>query len=107
MSQINFKKNRTKNKLNYTFPVVVVSRSNKNICAQVLEPITKKTLFSCDSSKVTGISKIEQSKKVGENIAKFLNSRNFNKVVFDRNGYVYHGRVKQVAESIKEQNILI
>jgi large subunit ribosomal protein L18 len=107
MSHKNFKKSRTKNKLNYSYPVVVVSRSNKNITAQVIEQDSKKTLFTSDSSKLKGISKTEQSKKVGESVAKFLNSKKISKVVFDRNGYVFHGRIKQVAESIKEMNITV
>lgn len=107
MTTINSKKIRTKNKVNYNYPVVVVSRSNKNITAQVLEPITKQTLFTADSSKLKGITKTEKSAKVGEAVAKFLLSKKIDKAVFDRNGYLYHGRVKQVAETIKENKITI
>lgn len=107
MSTHTTKQRRAKAKLNYSFPVVVVARSNKNISAQVLEASTKKTLFTANSYKLSGMTKTEKSAKVGAEVAKFLTSKKIDRVVFDRNGYVYHGRVKQVAESLKENNITI
>jgi large subunit ribosomal protein L18 len=107
MSTINIKKRRCKFKINYELPVVLVSRSNKNITAQVLEPVSKKTLFTSNSYKIKGASKIEKSAKVGLEIAKFLNSKKFDRIVFDRNGFVFHGRVKQVAQTLLENNITI
>lgn len=101
------KKQRTKNKINYKYPVVIVSRSNKNIVAQVLEPITKKTLFTSTSQGLKQVSKLNKSIKVGQEISNFLNSHNINKVVFDRNGFLFHGRVKVVVDTIKENKILI
>ena len=87
-------------------PVVLVNRSNKHVTAQVLEPITKKTIFSINSYKLVG-TKTEKSTKVGEEVAKFLNSNKFDKVVFYRNGLIYEGRVAAVANAIRENNIQI
>lgn len=101
------KKRRTKKKLNYDYPVVVVARSNKNVVAQVLEAKTKKTLFTSTSQGMKKVSKIDKSIKVGEEIAKYLTTNKIKKVVFDRNGLLFHGRVKQVADTIKENKILI
>ena len=101
------KQKRSKAKINYSLPVVVVTRSNKNVTAQVLEAKTKKTLFTANSYKLDKISKTEKSAKVGAEVAKFLSSKKIDKVVFDRDGYLYHGRIKQIAESIKENNITI
>ena len=107
MSTHTTKQRRAKAKINYSLPVVVVARSNKNIIAQVIEADTKKTLFTADSYKLSGITKSEKSAKVGEAVATFLASKKIDRVIFDRNGYLYHGRIKQVAESIKQNNITI
>ena len=75
-------------------PRLSVFRSNKGIYAQIIDDTTGKTLASASSlSKefVASGNKVEQSKAVG-----------INKVVFDRNGYLYHGRVKSLAEGARE-----
>lgn len=107
MSTRTIKQKRSKSKINYSLPVIVVSRSNKNISAQVLEADTKKTLFTATSYKLNNLSKTEKSIKVGEAVANFLDSKNIKKVVFDRNGYLFHGRIKQVAQTIKDKQIAI
>jgi large subunit ribosomal protein L18 len=98
------KKNRSFAKMNKDHHIVVVSRSNLNIMAQVLAPKTLKPLFTANSYKYTG-NKTEQSTKVGEAVANYLNKNSIDIVSFNRNGYLYHGRVKAVAEKIREFNI--
>ncbi len=106
MPSKNIKKRRSLVKINFDLPVVLVNRSNQHISAQVLEPITKKTLCQVNSFKMTG-TKTEKSQKVGDSIAQFLKSQNFEQVVFYRNGFIYEGRVAAVAEAIRKNNIQI
>lgn len=86
-------------------PRLSVYRSNKGIYAQIVDDITGNTLVSASSlSKefsATG-TKIEQSKVVGKLVAEKALAAGIDKVVFDRNGYLYHGRVKSLAEGARE-----
>jgi large subunit ribosomal protein L18 len=86
-------------------PRLSVYRSNKGIYAQIIDDITGNTLVSASSlSKefsATG-TKIEQSKVVGKLVAEKAVAAGINQVVFDRNGYLYHGRVKSLAEGARE-----
>lgn len=86
-------------------PRLSVYRSNKGIYAQIIDDITGNTLVSASSlSKefsATG-TKIEQSKIVGKMVAEKAIAAGINQVVFDRNGYLYHGRVKSLAEGARE-----
>ncbi|GAA4784919.1 50S ribosomal protein L18 [Olivibacter ginsenosidimutans] len=86
-------------------PRLSVYRSNKGIYAQVIDDVTGKTLASASSlSKdfsATG-TKVEQSKAVGKLLAEKAKAAGINQVVFDRNGYLYHGRVKSLADGARE-----
>jgi large subunit ribosomal protein L18 len=86
-------------------PRLSVYRSNKGIYAQIIDDITGNTLVSASSlSKEfngTG-TKIEQSKVVGKLVAEKAVAAGINQVVFDRNGYLYHGRIKSLAEGARE-----
>src|SRR5690606_10670787 len=82
-------------------PRLSVFRSNKGIYARVIDDSTGKTLAAASSlSKefVASGSKVEQSKAVGKLVAEKAVAAGISKVVFDRNGYLYHGRVKSLAE---------
>ncbi|HUH17814.1 MAG TPA: 50S ribosomal protein L18 [Albibacterium sp.] len=86
-------------------PRLSVYRSNKGIYAQVIDDINGKTLVAASSlSKDFSGSgnKIEQSKAIGKIIAEKAIAAGINNVVFDRNGYLYHGRVKSLAEGARE-----
>ncbi len=86
-------------------PRLSVFRSNKGIYAQVIDDSTGKTLAAASSlSKevVASGSKVEQSKAVGKLVAEKAVAAGISKVVFDRNGYLYHGRVKSLAEGARE-----
>ena len=106
MPSKNIRKRRSLVKISFDLPVVLVNRSNKNITALLLEPITKRTLFQINSFKMEG-TKVEKSTKVGHEVAQFLKSQNFEKVVFYRNGFIYTGRIAAVAGAIRENNIQI
>ncbi|MXV16142.1 50S ribosomal protein L18 [Hufsiella ginkgonis] len=86
-------------------PRLSVYRSNKGIYAQIIDDTTGKTLVSTSSLakdfSVKG-TKIEQSKEVGKTVAEKAIAAGISKVVFDRNGYLYHGRVKSLAEGARE-----
>ncbi|PRD51292.1 50S ribosomal protein L18 [Sphingobacterium gobiense] len=86
-------------------PRLSVFRSNKGIYAQIIDDEAGKTLASASSgSKDFAVSgtKIEQSKAVGKAVAEKAVAAGISKVVFDRNGYLYHGRVKSLAEGARE-----
>jgi large subunit ribosomal protein L18 len=87
-------------------PRLTVFRSNKQIYVQVIDDTAGRTLVSA-TSKVEAIAnnkvtKIEQARLVGRLIAERAIEAGINTVVFDRNGYLYHGRVKSLAEAARE-----
>ena len=84
-------------------PRMTVFRSNKQIYVQVIDDKSGKTLASASSLKLTEkVTKIEQAAKVGELISKNALEAGITEVVFDRNGYLYHGRVKEVADAARK-----
>jgi large subunit ribosomal protein L18 len=85
-------------------PRLSVYRSNKDIYAQIIDDLSGKTLISASSVKDIDhkLPKIEQSKMVGKLLAEKAVSSGISQVVFDRNGYLYHGRVKSLAEGARE-----
>ena len=82
-------------------PRLSVFRSNKQIYAQVINDLTGNTLASASSLGLGKMPKQEQATKVGELIAQKAKAAGVEAVVFDRNGYLYHGRVKQLAEGAR------
>jgi large subunit ribosomal protein L18 len=84
-------------------PRLTVFRSNKQIYAQVVDDLTGKTLAAASSIAITDKApKKEIAYKVGELIAQKSKEAGINTVVFDRNGYLYHGRVKELAEAARK-----
>jgi len=83
-------------------PRLSVFRSNKQIYAQVINDITGTTLASASSLGLEKMNKIEQAKKVGELVANKAKEAGVEKIVFDRNGYLYHGRVQALADAARE-----
>jgi large subunit ribosomal protein L18 len=86
-------------------PRMSVYRSNKDIYVQLIDDLNGHTLLSASSSENadTGkVTKIEQAKKVGAKIAEKAKGAGIEQVVFDRNGYLYHGRVKALADAARE-----
>ena len=108
------RRNRSKRKINdmSDYPRMVVSRSIKNIQAQIIDDLTGKTLVAVTSSdksiradidKVS--SKTEQSKIVGTEIAKKAKEKKIKEVWFDRNGYPYTGRVRAMADAARKTGL--
>jgi len=83
-------------------PRLSVFRSNKQIYAQVINDLTGKTLASASSLGMEAMPKKEQAAKVGELIATKAKDAGVECVVFDRNGYLYHGRVKELADAARK-----
>jgi len=84
-------------------PRLTVFRSNKQIYAQVIDDLTGKTLAAASSLKITDKApKKEIAAKVGELIAKSAQDAGVTTVVFDRNGYLYHGRIKELADAARK-----
>ncbi|MDE7378575.1 MAG: 50S ribosomal protein L18 [Paraprevotella sp.] len=82
-------------------PRMSVFRSNKQIYVQVINDITGRTIVAASSAGMETMPKKEQAAKVGELIAKKALEAGITSVVFDRNGYLYHGRVKEVADAAR------
>ena len=83
-------------------PRMSVFRSNKQIYVQVINDLTGNTLASASSLGMEAMPKKEQAAKVGELIAKKALEAGVTAVVFDRNGYLYHGRVKSLADAARK-----
>jgi large subunit ribosomal protein L18 len=84
-------------------PRLTVFRSNKQIYAQVIDDLTGKTLAAASSLAMTEKApKKEIASKVGEIIAQKSKEAGVEAVVFDRNGYLYHGRVKELADAARK-----
>ena len=88
-------------------PRLCVYRSNKNIEAQIIDDVKGATLVASSSMslKLENGSNIDAAKLVGEDIAKRALAKKIKKVVFDRSGYIYHGRVKALAEAAREAGL--
>ena len=88
-----------------------VHRSSKNIYAQLIDDSKGHTLASASTldkdiqAEANMIGKIEISKRVGQIIAQKAKNEGITQVVFDRGGYKYHGRVKAVAEAVREEGL--
>ena len=93
-------------------PRLVVFRSNKNIFLQLIDNISNDTIYSSssiDKNLVKNISKAknktDMSKIVAEDLANKLKTNKVDTVVFDRNGYRFHGRVKTIADTLRKNGI--
>ena len=102
---------RIRNKVSGTkaAPRLNVFRSNSNIFAQIIDDEAGVTLVSASSLekelKIANGGNVEAAAKVGELLAKKAKKAKISKVVFDRGGYLYHGRVKALAEAARENGL--
>lgn len=87
-------------------PRLSVFRSGQHIYAQVIDDESGKTLVACSTvtTKASG-KKSEQADVVGKELAKLCKSKGIETVVFDRGGYLYHGRVKSLAEAARAEGL--
>ncbi len=102
------KKTRIRKKVNGSTerPRLCIYRSLNHMYAQLIDDTTKKTIIQASSLDVT--QKMSMSKKaveVGKLIAEKAKKSNIQDVVFDRNGFIYHGRVKALADSARENGL--
>ena len=97
-------KYRVRNKISGTAarPRMSVFRSNKQIYVQIINDQNGTTLVSANSLGMEACPKKEQAAKVGEAVAQKALAAGITQVVFDRNGYLYHGRVKELAEGARK-----
>ncbi len=92
-------------------PRLSVFRSLKHIYAQVIDDIGGRTLVAASTldpevrGQIAGLKKSEQAKVVGEILAQRAKARGIEKVVFDRGGYKYHGRVRSLAEGARSEGL--
>ncbi|MEK7190149.1 MAG: 50S ribosomal protein L18 [Patescibacteria group bacterium] len=86
-------------------PRLTVFRSNKFIYAQVINDMTGKTLAQASDVKITKGTKTERAKEVGKLIADVCQKSKIKKVVFDRNGFKYTGRIKLVADEARASGL--
>jgi large subunit ribosomal protein L18 len=99
------KKIRTKIQGTEARPRLTVFRSNKFIYAQVINDMTGKTLAQASDVKITKGTKTERAKEVGSAIAASCLKGKIKKVVFDRNGFKYTGRIKLVADTARSAGL--
>ena len=86
-------------------PRLSVFRSNKYIYGQIIDDANSVTLVSVSDIKTKGknkSTKVDSAKAMGEALAKSASAKGITKVVFDRNGYKYHGRVQSLADAARE-----
>jgi len=85
-------------------PRVSLFKSNKSFYAQIIDDLKGHTLVSCSSDEINKGSNvnIELSKELGKKLAEKAVSNGISSVVFDRSGYLYHGKVKALAEGARE-----
>jgi large subunit ribosomal protein L18 len=93
-------------------PRLAVFRSNKHIYAQIVDDIAGKTVAGVCGSSKTIADKVKgdkerfaESRAVGEEIAKLALEKGIGKIIFDRAGYLYHGRVKALAEAVRKAGL--
>ncbi len=101
------RKARIRKKVNGTAerPRLVVFRSNKHIYAQIIDDLAGATLASASTLALEGENNrltVENAKLVGKKVAEEAIKKSITSVVFDRNGFVYHGRIKAVADGARE-----
>jgi large subunit ribosomal protein L18 len=104
---------RVRNKINGTpaRPRLNVFRSNSHMYAQIIDDVNKVTLVAASTkeqailTQITEATKKEAARIVGKAIAEKALDRGIDTVVFDRSGYVYHGRVKELADGAREAGL--
>ena len=93
-------------------PRLSVFRSARHIYAQIIDDVTGVTLVAAGTlspeikDKVGSLKKMEAAKEVGKLLADKAKGKGIDKVVFDRNGFLYHGRIKSLAESCREHGLV-
>lgn len=102
----NKKKNRMRMKVKGTSekPRLTVYRSNSYLYAQIIDDVESKTIASASNIKEKA-NNVKTAEKVGEEVAKAAIKKGVKKVVFDRSGYKYHGKIKSLAEAARKAGL--
>ncbi|MFH1030899.1 MAG: 50S ribosomal protein L18 [bacterium] len=94
---------RLKGKFN--LPRLAVFRSNRFVYAQIIDDLSGSVICAENSKFLKGKIKKEAAKETGRKIAEKALAKNITKVIFDRAGYLYHGRVKELADGARESGL--
>ena len=92
-------------------PRLTVFRSAKHIYVQIVDDVAQRTLLTASTldeaivKDLAGLKKTDRAKKIGAAIAEKCKAKGIDKVVFDRNGYIYHGRVQALADAAREAGL--
>jgi large subunit ribosomal protein L18 len=92
-------------------PRLTVFRSSKHIYAQVVNDVAHQTIATASTldeviiPQLAGLKKSDKAKKIGAAIAERLKAKGIDQVVFDRNGYIYHGRIMALADAAREAGL--
>lgn len=88
-------------------PRLNVFRSGKHIYAQIIDDIQEKTLYSCSSLSMKAVkgTSVAKAQQVGSMLAKKALAKKVSRVVFDRGGFIYHGRIKALAEGARKEGL--
>ena len=89
-------------------PRLVVFRSHRHIYAQLVDDSLQKTLAGVSTLKTKEVkgTPCERASALGENLAQMAKKKGIQKVVFDRNGYIYHGRIKAIADGARKAGLV-
>lgn len=98
---------RIRNKISGTptCPRLSVFKSNTSLYAQIIDDVNGKTLVSASTKSMNAPKTIEGAKQLGTEIAKLAAEAKIENVVFDRSGYVYHGRIEAIATAAREAGL--
>jgi large subunit ribosomal protein L18 len=89
-------------------PRLVVFRSNSNMYAQLVDDVKAHTIAAASTVEkelIKGVANVEGAKMVGQLIAKRAQAKGVKSVVFDRGGYLYHGKIKALADAAREAGL--
>lgn len=102
------RKKRVRGKISGTEskPRLTVFRSNQHIYAQLIDDESGKTIVSASDFAVKSGTGVEKATAIGKEIAKLATAKKITAVVFDRNGYQYHGQIKAVADGAREGGLI-
>lgn len=88
-----------------SLPRISIFKSNRSIYLQAIDDVSAKTIVASSGTKLGIKANKEGAKKIAADFAKALKDKNINEAVFDRNGYLYHGVVAELANSLRENGI--
>ncbi len=83
-------------------PRVCVYKSNRDLFVQFIDDVKKHTILAASSRKIDGKNKVEKSKNLGLFLAKEATSKGLKKIVFDRGGFIYTGRIQSLCDGLRE-----